>query len=60
VDAMIDQHRRESMPGELIDLVDVPLDELPRLRDAALAHAVRRALEESTELGAFAGFTSSI
>jgi FXSXX-COOH protein len=61
VDAEVDQHRAKSMDVELIDLVDLPFEDLRGLRSPVLAHAVRRALEDLDDLlGAFAGFSSSI
>lgn len=48
--------------SDLVDLTDVPLDDLPALGDAPLAHSIRRVLEESRDEGptVVSGHDSSI
>jgi FXSXX-COOH protein len=48
--------------SDLVDLTGVPLEELPSLGDAPLAHSIRRVLRESGEASStvVSGHDSSI
>lgn len=39
------------LESELVDLTDLPLEDLPSLGDAPLAHSIRRILDESSSQG---------
>ena len=55
------EHEIEVLESELIDLVDVPLGQLQALGDCALAHAIRRLIEDlNNPEEIVAGFDSSI
>ncbi|HEV8562926.1 MAG TPA: FxSxx-COOH cyclophane-containing RiPP peptide [Actinophytocola sp.] len=48
--------------SDLVDLTGLPLEELPSLGDAPLAHSIRRVLKESSEASStvVSGHDSSI